>query len=120
MSLLRTGHTPDAWRDEGPAPHVARHASFGGNTESAYIPYVRLPMVQSEAERAGQSRRAATRKARAAQADPPPRPVCGMPLRNIGEPCARTPGHGWDHRSAAALEHARKMRRSNRPMGGIR
>jgi len=64
MSLLRTGHTPDAWRDEGPAPHVARHASFGGNTESAYIPYVRLPMSPGPKRKAQVAAAHATYKAR--------------------------------------------------------
>jgi hypothetical protein len=58
MSLIRTGHTPDAWRDEGPSIHVPRGHGIRGNTTNGYIPFVVLPMIQSEAERSRQRRHA--------------------------------------------------------------
>lgn len=49
------------------------------------------------------------------------RPICGVLLGIIGEPCARRPGHGGDgrgrgygHRSAEALNSDARRRRAYR------
>ncbi len=33
-------------------------------------------------------------------------PVCGHWMPHVKEPCARKPGHGYEHRSAYALQNA--------------
>lgn len=37
------------------------------------------------------------------------RPTCGFWMPNAKEPCARKPGHGYEHRTRYAMENARRM-----------
>lgn len=39
-----------------------------------------------------------------------PKPACGAVMPYLHEPCARTRGHRYEHRSRYALENARIMR----------
>lgn len=39
---------------------------------------------------------------------PTDRPVCGAFMRNARERCARRGGHGYEHRTAYAMENARR------------
>ena len=41
---------------------------------------------------------------------PTERRSCGVMMPNAHLRCARTPGHGTEHRSSYALENARRMR----------
>ncbi len=119
MSLIRTGHTPGAWRDEGPAIHVPRPGhGIRGNTTSGFVPFVVLPIVQSDRERARTKLRgeALLRKERV---------LCGEPGRRIGrlrdgkgdefgEPCARMKGHKDSHRSRTVMDGDRVSRQAGR------
>lgn len=114
MSMVRTGHKPGAWRDEGPAPQVTLRGRFGARTHADFVPVVVLPIVQSDAERLRTKNRHKLRGESLA----PVRPRCGTILltrvhgtRNE-EPCARTPGHRWEHQSEERMEYIRAQRRA--------
>lgn len=38
----------------------------------------------------------------------PERPTCGVWMPTAKERCARGPGHGWEHRTAYAMDNARR------------
>lgn len=38
--------------------------------------------------------------------------VCGAPMPLAGDTCARSRGHGFDHRSAYALDNAARSKRA--------
>lgn len=40
------------------------------------------------------------------------RPMCGVLMAYLHEPCARRPGHRTEHRSAYALENQRRAKRA--------
>ncbi len=66
MSLIRTGHTPDAWRDEGPAAHVSLHGRIGAQTVTGFVPYLSRSLAiptNNEAHRSHE-RSAAAKKLR--------------------------------------------------------
>ena len=113
MSLLRTGHGPSDWRDEGPAPHVALHFRVGG---SLAMPQAvrRVPgqsiSIPTNAERARVARRLEAAKAKRAG-------LCNAPMR-YGETCARRVGHnggpGGQHRSRVIMDADAMARRGER------
>lgn len=43
---------------------------------------------------------------------PTDRPTCGAMMRYLHEPCARTPWHHGDHRSAYAMANQRRAKRA--------
>jgi hypothetical protein len=114
MSLIRTGNTPGAWRDEGPARHVPHGHGIRGNTVTGYVPFVKQPMVQSEAERSRQRRRSeALRGERLLDRHRKERPICGAAMR-YNETCARTAGHRDSHRSRTVMDTDRASRQAGR------
>lgn len=115
MSHTRTGHTPDAWRDDGPQsaqalfkPYSAIHAANVGQMS----PVLTAGAVFT-ADRLGRGRKAYSIHPENRIA-PPPRPICGVIMRNLGEPCARRPGHavgkGGAHRTAESMNLERLNR----------
>lgn len=40
---------------------------------------------------------------------PQDRPTCGAWMRNAKERCARSPGHGFEHRTRWAMDNQRRM-----------
>jgi hypothetical protein len=107
MSIIRTGHTPGAWRDEGPAIHVPRPGhGIRGNTTSGFVPFVVLPIVQSDRERA-------RTKLRGENLVRKERVLCGAAMR-YEETCARMKGHRDSHRSRTVMDADRASRQASR------
>ncbi len=104
---IRTGLSPDAWRDDGPAraralakPYTTINAAVVG--EMAVIFVGPLPLTDSD--RAKRRRRTEREKAAA-------RDACGFVMRT-GVPCARVHGHGDGHASRYAMDTEAARRRS--------
>ena len=60
-------------------------------------------MAVGESDRSKANRQTREYKARAAEEARARRPRCGKILGYIGEPCARTEGHKYDHKSAETM-----------------
>jgi hypothetical protein len=103
MSALRLGRLPDGTRHDlilEPAVgriHMSRLGIAGGGE------YVVAPSAKYSAKL---EPRTGAHRARA---------VCGKWMRQSKEPCARTPGHGTECRSAASLDRAAGRCRTDHP-----
>ena len=104
MSLLRTGHGPLDWRDEGPSVASSRHPAYATrNAEPVghMLPNVVYPLRGMHAH---------IEPIREAKV----RPTCGVMMPLVGEPCARMPGHLDSHRSRVVMDTDKAMRASAR------
>ena len=103
---MREMTAPGVWTDMGPQPairHRHRFETLGGTIVVARQPGLSVNIYTA----ADQARRTARLK------PPVERPSCGAPMRNLGVPCARRPGHKDSHRSAETMAADRDMRRTN-------
>jgi hypothetical protein len=112
---VRTGHGPDDWSPNVPAPVVsstARSAAYALQV-GEMVPIMGpgpLPLSNSDIAR---NQRRKVRVLATHMTERPPRPLrprCGFVMPWVQQPCARRVGHKWDHRHAAAIaaDNARK------------
>jgi hypothetical protein len=118
---IRTGLTPDAWRDDGPSS-VGGKAS--GGVQVATVGFM-TPIVSMGGtfmtngsgtgwgHGLGGLSVTAPRGIKYAP-DPVAKLLCGALMRGARR-CARTPGHHWEHKDAISMELDAARRRTKRP-----
>ena len=102
---IRTGHTPDAWRDLGPSVVDGAWDRPGSKVRGSAVigDMVVPPSAGNIPLTPGQLRRKTERLERG-RAERAARPICGawMPIKK--ENCARTQGHAYFHMTRENLE----------------